>query len=125
MALNNKRLFVAALGNNTVEVLDIKGAKRWAARATGCALRAYVRIGFCCAKDGTCRIYDASSFQLLQTVEYSEDRLMRPTPRRFRTLFTSFCRVRCFCAAPTAATCQNPVERGSADWVCQPRQEIT
>ena len=26
--LNNQRLFVAALGNNTVEVLDIKGAKR-------------------------------------------------------------------------------------------------
>jgi hypothetical protein len=26
--LNNHRLFVAALGNNTVEVLDIKGAKR-------------------------------------------------------------------------------------------------
>jgi DNA-binding beta-propeller fold protein YncE len=77
--LKNQRLFVAALGNNSVEVLDIKGAKRL---HTISALHEpqgvlYVpgqnRLFVANAKDGTCRIYDASSFQLLQTIEYGED----------------------------------------------------
>ena len=77
--VNNRRLFVAALGNNTVEVLDIKGAKRL---KTISGLHEpqgvlYVpgenRLFVASAKDGTCRIYDASSFQLLQTIEYGDD----------------------------------------------------
>jgi DNA-binding beta-propeller fold protein YncE len=77
--LNNQRLFVAALGNNTVEVLDIKGAKRL---HTISGLHEpqgvlYVpgdnRLFVANAKDGTCRIYDASSFQLLRTIDYGED----------------------------------------------------
>jgi DNA-binding beta-propeller fold protein YncE len=77
--VNNQRLFVAALGNNTVEVLDIKGAKRL---HTISGLREpqgvlYVpgdnRLFVANAKDGTCRIYDAASFQLLQTIEYGDD----------------------------------------------------
>ncbi len=75
----NQRLFVAALGNNTVEVLDIKGAKRL---RTISGLHEpqgvlYVpgenRLFVANAKDGTCRIYDGGSFQLLQTVEYGDD----------------------------------------------------
>jgi DNA-binding beta-propeller fold protein YncE len=77
--LNNQRLFVAALGNNTVEVLDIKGAKRL---DTISGLHEpqgllYVpgadRLLVANAKDGTCRIYNASSFQLLHTVDYGDD----------------------------------------------------
>jgi YVTN family beta-propeller protein len=60
--LNNQRLFVAALGNNTVEVLDIKGAKRL---DTISGLHEpqgvlYVpgenRLFVANAKDGTCRM---------------------------------------------------------------------
>src|SRR5579864_8108065 len=77
--LNNRRLFVAALGNDTVEVLDIKGAKRL---HTISGLHEpqgvlYVpgdnRLFVANAKDGSCRIYDAGSFQLLQTIEYGDD----------------------------------------------------
>ena len=77
--LNNQRLFVAALGNNTVEVLDIKGAKRL---QTISGLHEpqgvlYVpgenRLFVANAKDGTCRIYDATSFRLLQTIAYGDD----------------------------------------------------
>jgi len=77
--LNNQRLFVAALGNNTLEVLDIKGAKRL---HTISGLHEpqgvlYVpgdnRLFVANATDGACRIYDASSFQLLKTVEYGDD----------------------------------------------------
>lgn len=77
--LKNQRLFVAALGNNTVEVLDIKGAKRL---HTISGLHEpqgvlYVpgenRLLVANAKDGTCRIYNASSFQLLQTINYGDD----------------------------------------------------
>jgi DNA-binding beta-propeller fold protein YncE len=77
--LQNHRLFVAALANNTVEVLDINGAKRLhtisglhepqGVRYVSGADRLLVAN----AKDGTCRIYDASSFRLLQTIEYGDD----------------------------------------------------
>jgi len=90
--LTNQRLFIAALGNNTVEVLDIKGAKRLHTisglhehrACSTCQVRN--RLFVASAKDGTCRIYDASSFQLLQTIEYGDDadniRLMH-LPSRF------------------------------------------
>ena len=77
--LNNQRLFVAALENNTVEVLDIKSAKRL---HTISGLHEpqgvlYVpgenKLFVANAKDGTCRIYDATSFQLVQTIEYGDD----------------------------------------------------
>jgi DNA-binding beta-propeller fold protein YncE len=77
--LNHQRLFVAALGNNTVEILDIQGAKRL---YTISGLHEpqgvlYVpgenRLFVANAKDGTCRIYDAGSFHLLRTIEYGED----------------------------------------------------
>jgi len=77
--LNNQRQIVAALGNNSVEVLDIKGAKRL---HTISGLHEpqgvlYVpgenRLFVANAKDGTCRIYDATSSQLLKTIEYGDD----------------------------------------------------
>ncbi len=77
--LNNQRLFVAALGNNTVEVLDTKGAKRLHAISSLHEPQGvlYVpgenRLFVANAKDGTCRMYDASSFQLLQTINYGDD----------------------------------------------------
>jgi DNA-binding beta-propeller fold protein YncE len=75
----NDRLFLAALGNNTVEVIDIKGGKRartitqlqepqgilYLAEAN----RLYVANG----KDGSVRIFDATSYSLLKSLEYSDD----------------------------------------------------
>ncbi len=75
----NQRLFVAALENNTVEVIDIKGAKRLHTisglhEPQGVLyLPGDNRLFVANAKDGTCGIYDASSFQLLHTVEYGDD----------------------------------------------------
>lgn len=75
----NQRLFVAALGNNTVEILDIKRANRL---HTISGLHEpqgvlYVpgenRLFVANAKDGTCRVYDGDSFGLLQTIDYGED----------------------------------------------------
>jgi WD40 repeat protein len=63
--LNNQRLFVAALGNNTVEILDIKGAKRLHAISGLHELQGVLylpgdnKLFVANAKDGTCRIYDA------------------------------------------------------------------
>jgi len=77
--LNGQRLFVAALGNNTVEVIDIKRAKRLHTIAglgepQGVLYVPGANILFVAnAKDGTCRMYNATSFQLLKTIEYGED----------------------------------------------------
>jgi DNA-binding beta-propeller fold protein YncE len=77
--LKNQRLFVAALGNNTVEVLDIKGVKKLKTIEGLHEPQGVLyapgenRLLVANAKDGTCRIYDASSFQLLKTVEYRDD----------------------------------------------------
>ncbi len=73
--LNNQRLFVAALGNNTVEILDIKGAKRLHTISGLHEPQGVLylpddnRLFVASAKDGTCRIYDASSLKLLKTIE--------------------------------------------------------
>lgn len=77
--LDHQRLFVAALGNNSVEVIDVRGARRI---HTITALsepqgvlylpdknRLYVAGG----GDGTFRIYDAGSYRLLKTVALGED----------------------------------------------------
>lgn len=73
------RLFVSALGNNTVEVIDLKAGKR-ANTISGLkepqgAL--YVadknRLFVASSKDGTVKIFDGTSFQLLKTVEYGDD----------------------------------------------------
>jgi len=77
--VKNQRLFVAALGNNTVEVIDIKAGTRVHSipgfREPQGVLylpdvnRLYVASG----GDGSLRIFDGSSFQLLKTLEYGDD----------------------------------------------------
>ena len=73
------RLFVSALGNNTVEVIDVQAGKRI---KTISGLKEpqgvlYVpasdRLYVANAKDGSVRIFDGSSFQLLKTLDYGDD----------------------------------------------------
>jgi DNA-binding beta-propeller fold protein YncE len=74
-----QRLFVSALGNNTLEVVDLKAGKR-AHTISGLkepqgAL--YIadknRLFVASDKDGTVKVFDGTSFQLLKTVEYGDD----------------------------------------------------
>src|SRR2546428_615521 len=73
------RLFVAALGNNTVEVVDFETARRIRSisglqEPQGLLYlpdrgRLYVAGG----GDGTCRIYDATSYKLVKTIALGDD----------------------------------------------------
>ena len=74
-----QRLFVSALGNNTVEVVDLKSGK---VANTISGLKEpqgtlYVadkkRLFVASGKDGTLKMFDGTSFQLLKTVEYGDD----------------------------------------------------
>ena len=72
--VKGQRLFVSALGNNTVEVIDLKAGERTKTisglqEPQGTLYvagrdRLYVANG----KDGTVKIFDASSLQLLKTL---------------------------------------------------------
>ncbi len=75
----NQRLFVAALGNNTVEVLDLKAGKTIQslpgfAEPQGIA---YVpeldRVFIANGQDGTCRILDGHSFKTISSVASGDD----------------------------------------------------
>ena len=77
--VKGQRLFVSALGNNTVEVVDLKAGKR---ANTISGLKEpqgvlYVpgsgRLYVASSKDGTVKIFDATQLKLLKTVEYSND----------------------------------------------------
>ena len=77
--VQTQRLFVAALGNNTVEVLDLHAGKRLTS-ITG--LREPQGVFFVPKEnklfvangdDGTCRVFDGSSYKLLQTVHFPSD----------------------------------------------------
>ena len=77
--VKGQRLFVSALGNNTVEVIDIKAGKR-VKTITGLAepqgvlyVPANDRIYVANAKDGSVRIFDGTSYTLLKTIEYGDD----------------------------------------------------
>jgi len=77
--VKGQRLFVSALGNNTVEVIDIKAGKR-VKTITGLAEPQGVlyvptndRIYVANAKDGSVRIFDGSSYALLKTLDYGDD----------------------------------------------------
>ena len=77
--VKGERLFVSALGNNTVEVIDVKAGKRvntihglqepQGALFVPGADRLYVAND----KDGTVRIFDGTSFKPLKTLEYGDD----------------------------------------------------
>jgi DNA-binding beta-propeller fold protein YncE len=77
--VKGQRLFVSALGNNTVEVIDINAGKRLKT-ITGLAepqgvlyVPANDRIYVANAKDGSVRIFDGTSYSLLKTIEYGDD----------------------------------------------------
>ncbi len=75
----HQRLFVAALGNNTVEVIDLKAGKL-AHSIPGLSepqgvlyVPAVDRLFVANAKDGTVRVFDGTSFKLLKSVSYGDD----------------------------------------------------
>ena len=73
------RLFVCALGNNTVEILDLrKGERVHTISGLGAPQGvAFVpelnRLLVANDKGGVCNIYDANSFQLISKVEFGDD----------------------------------------------------
>lgn len=77
--VKGERLFVAALGNNTLEVIDLKAGKRaktisqlkepQGIRYVPEIDRLYVANG----NDGTVRIFDGTSYALLKTLDYADD----------------------------------------------------
>ncbi len=77
--LKGQRLFVSALGNHTVEVLDVQSGKQLRtlpdlAEPQGAHYDPSTgRLFIACAQDGTVKIYEAGTFQLLQTVKLGGD----------------------------------------------------
>ncbi len=74
-----QRLFVAALGNNTVEVVDLKAGKEIQS-LTGFAepqgivhVPEFDRLFVANGSDGTCRILDGHSFKTISTVQMGDD----------------------------------------------------
>jgi len=73
------RLFVSALGNNTVEVIDTKAGKR--VKTIGglqepqgvLYVPAVDRLYVANSKDGSVRIFDGSSYAPLKTLDYGDD----------------------------------------------------
>src|SRR5262245_34500293 len=77
--LKGERLFVAALGNNTVEVLDLRAGKRLRS-ITGLHepqgvgfIPEFNKIYVANAKSGTCDVFDASSFKVIKSAKFSDD----------------------------------------------------
>jgi YVTN family beta-propeller protein len=77
--VKGQRLFVSALGNNTVEVIDIQAGKR-IKTISGLAEPQGVlyvptndRIYVANAKDGSVRIFDGTSYALIKTIDYGDD----------------------------------------------------
>jgi DNA-binding beta-propeller fold protein YncE len=77
--VKGQRLFVAALGNNTLEVIDLRAAKLIRS-ITGLSEPqgvAYVpdlnRILVANGGDGTCRLFDGDSFRPVSTINLGED----------------------------------------------------
>jgi DNA-binding beta-propeller fold protein YncE len=77
--VKGQRLFMSALGNHTLEVLDVQNGKRLhtipdLAEPQGIYYDAASNHLFvACAKDGTTKVFDGSSYQLLDTVKFSDD----------------------------------------------------
>lgn len=77
--LKGERLFIAALGNNTVEILDLRAGKR-VRTITG--LHEPQGIGFvpeldkifvANAQSGACEVFDGSSFKRIKRIKLSDD----------------------------------------------------
>jgi DNA-binding beta-propeller fold protein YncE len=77
--VRGQRLFVSALGNHTVEVIDVEAGKRTATlRDLPEPQGIYYdpstdRLFVACAADGGIRVFDGHSFQLLRTEKTSAD----------------------------------------------------
>lgn len=77
--VKGKRVFMSALGNNTVEVLDIGSGKRLRtvtdlAEPQGAYYDPSTnRLFVACARDGSTKLFDAETFKLLATVKFSAD----------------------------------------------------
>lgn len=77
--VKGERLFVSALVNNTVEVIDTKKGKRIKTidglqEPQGVLyVPATDRLYVANSKDGTVRIFDGSSYALLKTLDYGDD----------------------------------------------------
>src|SRR5258708_7625068 len=77
--VKGNRLFLSALGNNTVEVLDIESGKRvrtisGLAEPQGVLYEPSTSHLFVAnANDGTTKVFDAATFQLLDTAKFSAD----------------------------------------------------
>jgi DNA-binding beta-propeller fold protein YncE len=73
------RLFVAALGNNTVEVIDLAEGKRATTLTSprepqGVAVDTRTgRVFVASSQDGDCRVFDAETLRLFQTVRLGDD----------------------------------------------------
>ena len=81
MAIDTKgqRLFVAALGNNSLEVLDLRAGKRiyriqdFKEPQGVIYLPESKSLLVTNGGDGSCKVFDGSSFRLIKTVKFSED----------------------------------------------------
>jgi DNA-binding beta-propeller fold protein YncE len=77
--INGKRIFIAALGNGTIEVVDItKGQRTAEIRGLKEPQGVYYepgsnRLYVASAGDGTLRIYDGTSLDLQTTLEFGDD----------------------------------------------------
>src|SRR5690349_16102723 len=77
--VKGQRLFVAVVGNDTMEILDLR-ANKWLARIPGLAEPQGVffvprenRIFVANGEDGSLRIFDGTSYELLNTERFSGD----------------------------------------------------
>jgi DNA-binding beta-propeller fold protein YncE len=74
--VKGQRLFMSALGNHTVEVMDIQNGKRLhtipdLAEPQGLYFDPTTNHLFVgCAKDGTTKVFDGGTFHLLETVQF-------------------------------------------------------
>jgi DNA-binding beta-propeller fold protein YncE len=76
--VKGQRLFVSALGNHTAEVIDLKSGQRVRTLSgleepQGQFYDPATNRLFVASGDGATRIYDGTTFQLLETVKFSDD----------------------------------------------------
>jgi YVTN family beta-propeller protein len=76
---DGQRLFIAALGNNTLEVVDVATHKVVHSigglhEPQGAAfLKDHSLLAVANGEDGTCKFFDAKSFQLIDTINFQSD----------------------------------------------------
>src|SRR5215467_6234524 len=77
--VKGQRLFIAALGNNTVEVLDLRAGKRTRSlsgfhQPQGVSfVPDFNKIFVTNEEGGNCDVYDGSSLKLVKSIRFSDD----------------------------------------------------